>query len=134
MRGFFWPAIFLGLDQLVKLIVLKTAPNLITPNPGFALNFTLGFPGLMIVIGLIILAYLLHSSHFGRFIHQNSGSFYLMLAGGISNLIDRIFRGYVVDYIHISQMPVFNIADIGIVLGGLILIFNMIKFNPLRSR
>lgn len=49
----------------------------------------------------------------------------LIISGGISNLIDRIFRGYVVDYIDINKIinyPVFNIADIFIVIGMTLLI------------
>ena len=43
-----------------------------------------------------------------------------ILAGGISNVIDRLFRGYVVEFIDIKQMinfPVLNIADIIITIG-----------------
>ena len=42
----------------------------------------------------------------------------LILAGGIGNLIDRVFRGYVIDYIDINPLikyPMFNIADICVV-------------------
>lgn len=49
----------------------------------------------------------------------------MVISGGISNLIDRIARGYVVDYIDINQIynyPVFNIADISIVIGVILLI------------
>lgn len=40
-----------------------------------------------------------------------------IISGGIGNLIDRIFRGYVVDFIYFKNFPVFNVADSLIVLG-----------------
>lgn len=46
----------------------------------------------------------------------------LLLAGCLSNLWDRIKKGYVVDYIHVAkkglQKIVFNLADVCIVVGG----------------
>ena len=55
----------------------------------------------------------------------------MIISGGTSNLIDRIFRGHVVDYIDINQIfkyPIFNIADISIVLGVIsIIIYIIIK-------
>lgn len=47
----------------------------------------------------------------------------LMLGGGIGNLIDRIFRGYVIDYIEIKlfQFAVFNFADCCVVIGAIML-------------
>lgn len=42
---------------------------------------------------------------------------FLILAGGISNLIDRIIYGGVVDYFDIKIIPIFNIADILISIG-----------------
>src|SRR5262245_32148768 len=45
----------------------------------------------------------------------------LVLAGGISNLVDRLVRGSVVDFMNIGIGPVrtgiFNIADVAIMLG-----------------
>lgn len=48
----------------------------------------------------------------------------LVVAGGIGNAIDRFIQGYVVDFIELSfiDFPVFNIADIGVTCG-VILIF-----------
>ena len=43
-----------------------------------------------------------------------------IFAGGISNVIDRIFRGYVTEFIDFKQiinLPVLNIADIAIIIG-----------------
>ena len=46
-----------------------------------------------------------------------------VVGGGIGNLIDRIFRGFVIDYIKLSFFPpVFNFADICISVGGVLLV------------
>lgn len=60
----------------------------------------------------------------------------LILAGGIGNLIDRIFRGFVVDFLDFNPLikfPVFNIADICIVLGCVLVIISFIH-NAVKSR
>ncbi len=47
----------------------------------------------------------------------------LLLGGGIGNLVDRVFReGQVVDFIDFRFWPVFNFADIGIVVGTAIVL------------
>ena len=54
----------------------------------------------------------------------------IILSGGIGNLIDRVFRGFVVDYIDISPLikyPVFNIADIFVVVGCIIIVIGEIN-------
>jgi len=45
----------------------------------------------------------------------------LVLAGALGNAIDRAARGYVVDFIHLAHWPVFNVADVAIVAGGVAL-------------
>ena len=46
-----------------------------------------------------------------------------VLAGAIGNTSDRWLRGYVVDFLHLSYWPIFNVADICVTLGvaGLLL-------------
>ena len=46
----------------------------------------------------------------------------LIAAGAVGNLIDRIFRGYVVDFIDFRVFPVFNIADIAVCCGAALFI------------
>ncbi len=55
--------------------------------------------------------------------------FSLIIFGGLSNFFDRIFFGYVIDWLRIFFLPIsiFNIADIIIAGGFLCLIFRLIK-------
>jgi signal peptidase II len=52
-----------------------------------------------------------------------------IFAGGLSNFIDRIFRGYVIDYIdlNILNFPNFNIADFFISIGVIVVILEILK-------
>ena len=58
------------------------------------------------------------------------------LAGGISNIIDRIFRGAVVEFINFANFPPINIADICIVIGWLsfVAIFTSFSAKELSNK
>ena len=47
----------------------------------------------------------------------------IVLGGALGNVIDRLARGYVVDFLHVSYWPIFNVADVAICIGGLLLAF-----------
>lgn len=55
----------------------------------------------------------------------------MMFSGALGNAIDRMLRGYVVDFIQTSFMnfPTFNIADIGITVGAALLIIYTIFYD-----
>lgn len=55
----------------------------------------------------------------------------MMTAGALGNVIDRIFRGFVVDFIETQfiNFPVFNIADIAITVGAVLLIIYILFFD-----
>ena len=53
--------------------------------------------------------------------------FMLILAGGIGNLIDRIFRGFVIDFISVKWIGVFNFSDMYIVIAVIILVALQIR-------
>ena len=54
----------------------------------------------------------------------------IVAAGAIGNLIDRVFRGYVIDFIYLKfiHFPVFNLADIFITVSAVILIIFFLFF------
>lgn len=54
----------------------------------------------------------------------------IIMAGGIGNLIDRVFRGYVIDYIYFKPIdfPIFNFADMLIVCGEIFLAIYILFF------
>jgi len=82
---------------------------------------------LLVLLVLIYLAYVLFKEKLNDF---ESLSLLLILSGGIGNLLDRTFRGYVVDFIHLYyenySFYVFNFADTYITIGVIIYIIGMI--------
>ena len=60
----------------------------------------------------------------GRVSSWQRASLLLVLAGALGNYIDRLVRGYVVDFIHVSHWPVFNVADILVCVGFALLLFH----------
>ena len=58
-------------------------------------------------------------------------SYSFILGGTIGNGIDRVIKGYVIDFINLNfiNFPVFNIADISINIGLLFIIYGFIKYN-----
>ncbi len=71
----------------------------------------------LIIIGLLIYKY---QAPDHRLLDLALG---LIIGGALGNVIDRIFLGYVVDYLDFRIWPVFNLADAMIVIGSGIFIF-----------
>jgi signal peptidase II len=57
----------------------------------------------------------------------------LVIGGSIGNVLDRLFRGegwlrgQVVDFIDLQWWPIFNVADMAIVVGGVLLILSTLR-------
>ena len=54
----------------------------------------------------------------------------LMLAGASGNLVDRLVRGYVTDFIDIGPWYIFNVADASLVTGVIILAATIVRAEP----
>ena len=131
------------IDQFTKYLMLNNKKLFINKdflffkldfvkNYGAAFNI---FSGSRIILSLIsiffsiLLIYLIFRKNTLNLFDLYSYSF--ILGGTIGNGIDRIYRGFVVDFINLNiiNFPVFNIADISINIGFIILLYNIFKNN-----
>ena len=101
-------------------------------NYGAAFNIFSGsriFLSLISILFSILLIYLIiRKNTFNTF---DLYSYSFILGGTLGNGIDRIYKGFVVDFINLNiiNFPVFNIADISINIGFIILLYNIFKNN-----
>ncbi len=101
-------------------------------NYGAAFNIFSGsriFLSLISILFSILLIYLIFKKNTLNSFDLYSYSF--ILGGTIGNGIDRIYKGFVVDFINLNiiNFPVFNIADISINIGFIFLLYNIFKNN-----
>ena len=101
-------------------------------NYGAAFNIFSGsriFLSLISIIFSLLLIYLIFRKNTFNLFDLYAYSF--ILGGTIGNGIDRIYKGFVVDFINLNiiNFPVFNIADISINIGFIFLLFNIFKKN-----
>lgn len=79
----------------------------------------------ILVIG-VILYYRRKIPNSRRLLHF---SLALQMGGAIGNLIDRVVKGYVVDFFDFRVWPVFNIADSAITIGVIILCWEILRYG-----
>ena len=101
-------------------------------NYGAAFNIFSGsriFLSLISIFISILLIYLIIRKNTLNTFDLYSYSF--ILGGTIGNGIDRIYKGFVIDFINLNiiNFPVFNIADISINIGFIFLLYNIFKNN-----
>ena len=110
------------LDQLVKWWVIRYHPLLVYKNHGILFGYIenklmiYAFLGL----GMIFLLWFIVRENKKSFNFLHLAPLVLITSGALSNIIDRISRGYVVDYWSMRGLNQFNLADIFII-GGVLL-------------
>jgi len=123
--------LLLVLDQLVKgLVTLTMTPGESVPvikdffhityvlNPGAAFGILPHQSWFFILAGVImIVAFCVYYPRLKKKCAYFHYGCIALLSGSVSNLIDRVRNGLVIDFFDFRVWPVFNIADIAIVLG-----------------
>jgi len=131
------------IDQITKQIIDSNSKILVNKdllffkidyvkNYGAAFNlfngnrFFLSF--ISLIIALILIYFILYKKNLNN-IELLSYSF--ILGGTIGNGIDRITKGYVIDFINLNfiDFPIFNVADISINIGLILIIYCFIKYK-----
>lgn len=123
------------LDQLTKLFFAKTQSLIdlkifslhFVTNTGASWGILQGKNSLLIFVSLIVLGAIMMNVDMVRQRKEQVLPVILIVAGLLGNLIDRIFRGFVVDFIDFKFWPVFNIADSCVVIGVIWLIIVILK-------
>ncbi len=129
--------ILLFLDQLIKYLIVKNMyigeeitiiKNFLNityvTNNGAAFNILSGNTIFLIALAIIVIIYIIknikNSEKKERIVYE------ILISGILGNLIDRIFRGHVIDYIAFKifgiEMAIFNLADTYIVCSCILLL------------
>ena len=131
--------IIIAIDQLSKFLITQFIPSTIgneyfaieiTENTGMAFGFNSGntkniFLSLLVIF--IIISFIRNQRE--QLEPKVLVAISMALGGGISNIIDRIFRGGVLDFIKILFIPNFNIADLCICIGWILIVVFLIIYT-----
>ena len=139
------------LDQLSKAWALRdltdgriihviwTMQFNLTYNRGMAFSRGTGVGPIIGVIGLVVVVMLLLSLRRADNVLTRLATG-LIVGGAMGNILDRLFRGSgwmrgaVIDFIDFQWWPVFNVADMAIMIGAATMIVAMLKFNSQIER
>lgn len=142
--------VLVALDQLVKYLVLQNIPLgghvpfiphilelTYVQNTGAAFSSFSEHTWMLALVSLVM-SIVLALAIWKNFFRHPLGklTLTLLLAGAVGNLIDRVFRHFVVDMFNVLFMnfAVFNVADICVVVGGIAAgvyyLFLMDKLEP----
>lgn len=143
-------AVLVAVDQIVKYLVMTNIPSgghvpfipyilelTYVTNTGAAFSIFSEHTWALALVSLVMSLVLALALWKNLFRHPfGKLALTLLLAGAVGNLIDRAFRGFVVDMFNVLFMrfAVFNVADICVVVGGIAAgvyyIFLMDKLEP----
>ncbi|MDR0915084.1 MAG: signal peptidase II [Endomicrobium sp.] len=142
--------ILIFIDQILKYLVVCYIPycsyvncisfnnlfNIVhVHNTGIAFGLFYKYESnLLIIIFILLLLMIIYLYNYWYKLHRMIRiAFCLIISGGISNLIDRLFHNYVIDFVDIGvnliRYPTFNTADIYICIGFIILFININKIG-----
>jgi len=116
-------------------VFIKDLFYLVAPHQNDGIAFGIDIPMPVQILGSLVILYFVFkigTDYFSGLKKPPALESYLLgavIGGGLGNLIDRVWHGYVVDFIVLGPIPIFNVADIGITVGLLALFGTMWASN-----
>ena len=138
-------AVCIALDQWTKFLVssrmtlgttVPVLPGILdltyTQNTGAAFSILTGKQGLLIAVtSVVMIAMAVYVVKKGKSLFlPEKLALALIVGGGTGNLICRVSRGYVVDFLNIHILPIFNVADICVCCGCGLLVLSVLLLEP----
>src|SRR3989344_332878 len=117
-KVFFTGFLVLFIDRIIKNIFFEDSVR----NYGAAFSLLQGLNVLFIIVAIAVICLIIYYSNKIRNVNIQIAMGFV-LGGALSNMIDRVIYGGVIDFIKIWMMPVFNLADVFNVIGGLTIIY-----------
>jgi signal peptidase II len=120
-RVFLKIILLFGLDQITKAYFVSR--DFFVPNHGLPFGLDFGFFNLAVILaGLIFFLWLFWRSK-NKQDKILSWGFVFLFSGAVANLLDRVVLGYVRDFIDLGLGFTFNLADVFVMIGLIIILF-----------
>jgi signal peptidase II len=129
----------IGADWFLKFVALSKASSgevflfngagfTLVKNQGIAFGIVFDQFVTIFAIFSMLVVVLFYAAHAYQKQHtRRANALLLIFFGGVSNAADRLYNGFIVDYIHLFFWPVFNLADALIVCAVLYLVLSELK-------
>ena len=134
--------LILLIDRITKLLALNIKNSIpviknvfhltLSKNTGGGFSLFQGQKIFLIIISILMILAILY--YYNKVSKKFYIAFAFILAGTIGNLIDRLYFGYVIDFIDLRVWPIFNIPDIALTAGAIILIYQVIKEKNVKTK
>jgi signal peptidase II len=114
------------LDQITKFLFTDVHFGVFNyvKNTGAAFSLFQGYVGTLSIISLLVVIFIVYLFRKNK---EYLVPLAFVLGGTVGNFIDRVFLGYVRDFIDLTIWPVFNVADSFNVIGVGIMVYYLIK-------
>ena len=120
----------IGLHTFIPLTSFLDLTHIHNFGVSFGLFSGVISPWILIILGLLVVTFIVYLMKSASDTLEE-WSLLIIISGAISNIIDRIFNGYVIDFIYFHYKdffwPAFNFADIYITIGIIMIVINILR-------